>query len=483
MSIFTSTRGGEYNDAFSLKESILNPRANHGGLHTLTSLPTIPSLGELLDLDYSQLTEQIFSLLGFRYDALHNALKTYAKFDFPQDPAPINAFSSNLYLQELYHGPSRAFKDMALQPLGELFSQFALNQKYLILSATSGDTGPATLESFKNKENIQVVCLYPMEGTSDVQRLQMTTQDANNLKVIPIIGNFDDAQTTIKNLLSDEEFISFLHTKQIQISAANSVNFGRIAFQIIYHIWAYLSLVRKKEISLGEKIKIIIPSGNFGNALGAFYAKLMGIPFEKIVIASNPNNILTEFISHGIYDISSKKLIPSYSPAMDILRSSNIERVLYALFGNTRTKTLMNDLNTQLHYKLTEKELELLQNHFQADFCTDEQCLKTIKEVSQLGKIIDPHTANAYFVAKKLDGKKIICSTAEWSKFAPTIVFALCGEKMSDQLALNWIKDRYKIDIPPTIEELFSKKENACHPLKPSEVKNLIKDWINTSNR
>lgn len=478
MQTFAPTRGGEYPHNLTLKESILNPKSNYGGLHTLKSLPTLPSLSALLHLNYNDLTKEIFSLLGLECEELDDALKSYETFDDSGNPAPIKKFQTNLYIQELYHGPSRAFKDMALQPLGKMFSLFANQNRYLILSATSGDTGPATLESFKNKENIQVVCLYPAEGTSDVQRLQMTTQSAKNLKVLPIQGSFDDAQTTLKKLLSDEDFNNLLSSHHINISVANSVNFGRIAFQIIYHIWAYLSLVKMREISLGEKVKIIIPSGNFGNALGAFYAKLMGVPFEKIVIASNPNNILTDFIQSGVYDISHRHLLTSYSPAMDILKSSNVERVLYALYGAKRTKELMNDLDSKSCYKLTEDELKTLQEHFQADFCTDEQCLESIREASKLEEIIDPHTANAYFLAQKTQGKKIICSTAEWSKFSPTIVYALSGKNMEDKKALEWISTHYNLPIHPAIAQLFEKPQNVCQPLQPQEVSQAILQWL-----
>ncbi|HIY44508.1 MAG TPA: threonine synthase [Candidatus Helicobacter avistercoris] len=478
MQVFAPTRGGEYPHNLTLKESILNPKSNFGGLHTLSSLPTLPSLQALLPLSYIELTQEIFSLLHLQCDELRVALKSYESFDDPNNPAPLHFFEDNLYIQELYHGPSRAFKDMALQPLGALFESFVEEEQYLILTATSGDTGPATLESFKNKKNINVVCLYPAQGTSDVQRLQMTTQSAKNLKVLPIIGDFDDAQAILKSLLSDEDFHSTLHSNHFRISAANSVNFGRIAFQIIYHIWGYLSLARMGAITLGEKVKIIIPSGNFGNALGAFYAKLMGIPFEKIIIASNPNNILTDFITTGVYDISTRHLLPSFSPAMDILKSSNIERVLYALYGAKRTQELMRALDTTKQYTLTQDELALLQKHFEANFCTDEQCLESIKKASQSGKIIDPHTANAYFIAQKYKGKTIISSTAEWSKFTPTIAYALCGEKMEDQKALEWIATNYNLTIPKSISQLFEKPQNLISPLQPSEVKTAILQWL-----
>lgn len=479
MEIFTQTRGGEDSSHITLKESILSPKASFGGLYTLSSLPTIPSLQALLPLGYSELTQNIFSLLQIKSQELSVALESYKSFDDSLNPAPTHKIAPNFYIQELFHGPSRAFKDMALQPLGKLFSLFAKDDKYLLLTATSGDTGPATLESFKNMDNIKVVCLYPAKGTSDVQRLQMSTQDASNLKVIPLIGDFDDAQHTLKSLLNDEEFLQTLQERGVQTSAANSVNFGRIAFQIIYHIWGYLSLVRGGEIALGESVEFAIPSGNFGNALGAFYAKLMGVPISKIIIASNPNNILSDFIQSGIYNISHRHLLPSHSPAMDILKSSNIERVLFALFGANRTKDLMANLDTHKRYALTSEELKVLQEHFVAGYCTDEECLQTIREVAKQNHIIDPHTANAYFIAQKLSTQKtLICSTAEWSKFSPTIAYAINGEKYSDKKALEWISQNYHLPIPPSILSLFEKEERVGEPLLPSEVREKILEWI-----
>ncbi|WP_084340078.1 threonine synthase [Helicobacter pametensis] len=479
MRIFTQTRGGDM-PSIGFGDVILNPKANHGGLYTLAHFPPLPSLDTLLVLSYTQLTETIFAHLGLSLDGVSDALKSYASFDDPLDPAPVTHLHDHFYLQELYHGPSRAFKDMALQPLGRLFATYAQDKKYLLLTATSGDTGPATLESFRSLNNIFVVCLYPAKGTSDVQRLQMSTQDAPNLKVIPIIGNFDDAQYTLKSLLQDQDFLDHLTSRGFHVSASNSVNFGRIAFQIIYHIWGYLSLVRRQVITLGEEIYSVIPSGNFGNALGAFYAKLMGIPLHKIIIASNPNNILTEFIQSGVYDISHRSLLKTYSPAMDILKSSNIERVLFALFGEERTRSWMHSLDTSKHYALTQVELTQLKKHFDAGFCSDEQCLEMIRSLSHIGKIIDPHTANAYAIAQTLpkDSPILINSTAEWSKFSPTITYALSDQTLDDAQSLEWISSRFHLPIHPQIRSLFDKYERVGEPAMPDTISALITQWL-----
>lgn len=476
--VFAQTRGdfiSSPNPTFI--EAILNPKADFGGLFALQNLPSLPPLQKLLPLSYEELSQKIFALLNLSFDP--QVLQCYKTFDDPKDPAPISHLYDQFYLQELYHGPSRAFKDMALQPLGKVFATTSKEQKYLILTATSGDTGPATLESFKNLENIFVICLYPAKGTSDVQRLQMSTQDAPNLLVLPIIGNFDDTQSILKSLLNDEEFNASLQKKHIQLSAANSINFGRIAFQIIYHIWGYLNLVRQNFIACGEKIYSIIPSGNFGNALGAFYAKMMNLPIHKICIASNPNNILTDFITSGNYDISNRTLLQTHSPAMDILKSSNVERVLYTLFGANRTKELMTSLDSQQSYHLTTEELSILQEYFCAYSCSDEECLQTIRQIAKLGKIIDPHTANACFISKYFkDLPTLICSTAEWSKFSPTIAYALTNQHLSDKEALDFISQTYHLPIHSNIKDLFNKQEKVGAPLLPQEVKNKILEWL-----
>ncbi|MDE5603220.1 MAG: threonine synthase, partial [Helicobacter sp.] len=322
---FVGSRGGDYSVSF--KDSVLNPNASYGGLWTLEKLPRFSDdeIQSFIGVNYQELAKKIFKSLGLdiQESLLDKALALYKNFDDKNTPAPLYKINKNLSIQKLYCGPTRAFKDMALQPFGEIFSAFLKDssKEYLILVATSGDTGPATLESFANRDKIKVICLYPEGGTSAIQRLQMTTIAAKNIKVMAIKGDFDDAQNLLKNLLKDEKFLQRLAQDNLALSAANSVNFGRIAFQILYHIYASL-----QSFSLHKKkVHIIIPSGNFGNALGAFYAKNMGFPIEKIGIASNANNILTDFIKSGIYDISNRTLQKTYSPAMDILTSSNVE--------------------------------------------------------------------------------------------------------------------------------------------------------------
>ena len=467
---FIETRGndGQHPKSVTFSEAILSPIASFGGLYVPESLPELGQsfLEKHLKSDYKTVAKDM--LLAFEIDidesVIDEALSLYDKFDDASNPVPVVKVKEDLYVSELYHGPTRAFKDMALQPFGKVLSAIAQkrDENYLILAATSGDTGPAALETFKNRDKVQVACLYPDGGTSDVQRLQMVTEDAKNLKVIGIKGNFDDAQSALKQLLASSTFKDELKKKNIFLSAANSVNFGRIIFQIIYHIHSYLELVRQEAIVMGEKVYLNVPSGNFGNVLGAFYAKKMGLPVEKMVVSSNENNVLTQLIKTGRYDMRNKALIATTSPAMDILKSSNVERVLYDLFGAERTKTLMAELDAEKVYQLSTDELLKLQELFVADYCNGDEGKAYIKNTFETyGYLMDPHTATcfkAYESCSEKPLKSIIYSTAEWTKFSPTIANALSGEVDARDIdALKSIAQKAKIEIPAMIGELFEK--------------------------
>lgn len=466
---FIETRGndGQRPAKISFSEAILSPMASFGGIYVPEHLPHFSQdfLKQHLTSNYKTLAADVLALfeIDIEDSVIEKALARYDEFDDPKNPVPVVKVEDDVYVSELYHGPTRAFKDMALQPFGVVLSDLAQhkNQDYLILTATSGDTGPAALETFKNKANIKVACLYPEGGTSDVQRLQMVTEDADNLKVIGIHGDFDDAQNALKLLLSSETFNQKLNEKNTQLSAANSVNFGRIIFQQIYHIHSYLELVRQHAIKLGEKVYLNVPSGNFGNALGGYYAMKMGLPVEKIIIASNENNILTEFINQGSYNLKNRSVIATTSPAMDILKSSNIERVLYDFFGAERTKSLMQQLNDEQAYQLTNDECQQIQSVFSADFCNDKEGKKHIQQAYKNGYLMDPHTATC-FKAKTTCSEKplktIIYSTAEWTKFSPTIANAITGEMDTQDLdALESIAKHADTTIPTVIKQLFNK--------------------------
>ena len=466
---FIETRGndGQHPSEITFSQAILSPIASFGGLYVPKALPDLGEafLTKHLGSHYKALAFDLLTTLGIDIDeaVINEALSLYDHFDDPSNPVPVVKVREDLYVSELYHGPTRAFKDMALQPFGIVLSSIAQrrNENYLILAATSGDTGPAALETFKNRANVQVACLYPDGGTSDVQRLQMVTEDAPNLKVIGIKGDFDDAQSALKRLLGSDAFKTKLKEKKISLSAANSVNFGRIIFQIIYHIHSYLELVRQNVITMGEKVYLDVPSGNFGNALGGYYAMKMGLPVEKIIIASNENNVLTRLINDGKYDLRGQSVIPTTSPAMDILISSNVERVLYDLFGTERTKELMAELDRDRVYELTAEEHEALQAHFAADYCTGAEGKAYIKQAFAGGYLMDPHTATcfkAYESHATGAFKTIAYSTAEWTKFSPTIANALTGEVDTHDIeALESISKAAGIAIPAMIKALFGK--------------------------
>ncbi len=467
---FIQTRGVDTNkkEKVTFSEAILDPIASFGGLYVPEKLPHLGEefLQKHLKSDYKSMALDMLDRfdIDIDKDVLKEAVDLYNKFDDPKNPVPVVKVKEDLYVSELYHGPTRAFKDMALQPFGVVLSSIAQRrgENYLILAATSGDTGPAALETFKNRANVKVACMYPDGGTSDVQRLQMVTEDAPNLKVIGIKGVFDDAQTALKRLLGSQKFKEALKQKETKLSAANSVNFGRIIFQIIYHIHSYLELVRQGAVEMGEKVYLNVPSGNFGNALGGYYAWKMGLPVEKIIISSNRNNILTQLIKEGRYDLRDNKVIPTTSPAMDILKSSNVERVLFDLFGKQRTKELMDSLEKEHYYELTSEELAKLQECFDADWCDDEEGKRYIKETFEKdGYLMDPHTATcfkSYETCAKEGIKSIVYSTAEWTKFSPVIANALTGEVDTRDIdALKSISKTANLPIPKMIEELFEK--------------------------
>lgn len=491
--LFTETRGNEpsFPKQVKFSDAILAPIASFGGIYCPETLPRLDQIffEHHLGEPYKSLARSLLDLFEVDIDGevLQQALDLYDQFDDAANPVPLIQVADNIYVSELFHGPTRAFKDMALQPFGYVLASLAKQrqQQYLILAATSGDTGPAALETFKNRDNIQVVCLYPEGGTSDVQRLQMVTESAPNLKVIGIKGNFDDAQAALKSLLASPTFKQQLNELNVSLSAANSVNFGRIIFQIMYHIHSYLELVRKNVIELGDKVYLNIPSGNFGNALGAYYALKMGLPVEKIIVSSNVNNVLTELINTGKYGISDKSLVKTTSPAMDILKSSNVERVLFDLFGALRTRELMQQLDEQSCYQLESNELEKLQQIFAADFCTDEQSNTFIQQHFENGYLMDPHTATCFKAYDNPSLKtlpSIVYSTAEWTKFSPVIDQAITGKQgSSDKEALESIATAANIRIPEVISTLFNKPISHSTIVDKHEIEAAILSFLRTS--
>lgn len=457
----------------SFSSALLSPISAYGGLWAPESLPKIDF--ENLPKDYKNLSLEIIKSFEFDLDlsVFEKAISRYDSFD---DGKAVGVKEINgVFINELWHGPTRAFKDMALQPFGVIMDFLASSkgEKYLIIVATSGDTGPATLQTFKGSKNIRVICMYPEGGTSEVQRLQMLSYDDEpNLKVLGIKGNFDDAQNALKGFLANDDFKGFLAQKDIKLSAANSVNFGRILFQIIYHIYALIHSGASKE----NPKNIIVPSGNFGDALGAYYAKKMGAPVAKIGIASNANNVLTKLINEGVYDAKDKELISTISPAMDILLSSNVERLLFDLFGAVRTKELMDELKENKYYKLSPDESAKIKEIFYADWCSDDECKAIIKQYASMGELIDPHTATAIKMAKNGD---IIASTAQWVKFAPSMELAIKNNTNArEKDMLNALASEFRVSLPSSISALFSGDIKPAQICEKIVIESAIKDWL-----
>ena len=511
-----STR--DFSQKADLSYALLNPSASGGGLFSPERLPLLSEdfFKQCEDLSYKQIALKIIESFDFDVssEVFEDALKRYDKFENPACPVQIKKLSENAYILELYHGPTLAFKDMALQPFGALLKSIAKsrNEKFLIMCATSGDTGPATLDAFADDENIKAVCLYPQGGTSEIQRQQMVKQSAANLKILGVRGNFDDTQRALKSLLADDDFKNELARANLNLSAANSVNFGRILFQIIYYLYASIYFSKHGVLSPDQNLKqsdqcaacgknfgsaasasgaqsvkqsakfntfdVIVPSGNFGNSLGAYFAKKMGAKIGKIKIASNANNILTELFTSGIYDLRGRELIRTISPAMDILVSSNVERLLSDMFGDARTSELMQSLARDKFYQLSASELAKLREVFEANFCDDAQCAKFIKQESSRGVLIDPHTATCF---KLLDESRLnlVVSTAKWIKFTPSMIGAIkgraCKDERADMIALS---KEFHSDIPPQISRLFSAPQVHSSVVEQSEIKDAIMEWI-----
>jgi len=453
----------------TFKEAVLNPAGS--GLYCPKILPKFKG-EDYKDLNYYDFALKLIESFEFGFEELFKkALKSYKSFDDASEPVKFFKIKENLYINELYHGPTRAFKDMALQPFGVLLSEFAKEKNFLVLCATSGDTGPATLKALENAKNIKAACIYPFNGTSKIQALQMTSLRAKNLKSFAIDSDFDVAQKALKELLNDKDFKKTLESENLELTAANSINFARILFQIIYHYYAC--------VKIGKKFDIIVPSGNFGDALGAYYAKKMGANIGKIKIASNANHILSDFFTKGEYDLRGRKLIKTISPAMDILISSNIERLIFDKFGDQRTKELFFELEKNQHFSLEKSELEALQIDFEADFSTDIETRDFIKEFAST-KLIDPHTATCFkLLPSELKTPVLITSTAEWTKFSPSIYEAIFCKKCEDEKeAMIELAELYKIGIKKELLELFKAENEKVQVFKPSELKNSILEWI-----
>jgi len=445
--LYISTRGK--NCEVTAAEAITQGISRDGGLFVPKDLPRISDerLSLLLDKSY---TERACDILGgfltvFTEKEIKesvNAAYGGGKFG-GEHVAPLAKLAPDIYMLELFHGPTCAFKDMALQLLPHLLTlsakKTAGGKRIAILVATSGDTGKAALEGFKDVKDTEIIVFYPGGGVSEIQRLQMATQDGENVGVCAVSGNFDDTQNGVKAIFTDEALRRRLAVKNMMFSSANSINWGRLVPQICYYVGAYCDMVKSGEIAQGDKVNVCVPTGNFGNILAAYYAKHMGVPFGRLICASNINNVLTDFINTGIYD-KRREFILTSSPSMDILVSSNLERLLFELYGkdDEAVKGLMKRLSEDGVYSVSQEVAGRLKEEFHGGYCDEADTAKTIRDTfSRYSYLCDTHTAVGLKVAGDYiketgdQSKIIVASTASPFKFAGSILSAVTGESLS----------------------------------------------------
>ncbi len=469
MSLFyRSTR--DDNVKVTASQAILKGLAADGGLFVPESIPTLDkSLEELSKMSYTDVAYEVMKLMldDFTEEELRSCInKAYdSKFDTPEIAPIVKA--DGAYFLELFHGSTIAFKDMALSILPHLLITSAkknnVKNDIVILTATSGDTGKAALAGFADVKGTKIIVFYPKNGVSPIQEKQMVTQKGDNTYVIGINGNFDDAQTGVKNIFGDKELEKVMNEAGYQFSSANSINIGRLVPQIVYYVYAYTRLLAKGEIKEGEKINVVVPTGNFGNILAAFYAKNMGLPINKLVCASNENKVLYDFFSTGTYD-RNRDFILTTSPSMDILISSNLERLIYRIAGNNAQKNaqLMKSLKDTGKYEITPEMKEQLKD-FYGNYATEAEDAATIKKIYENDNyIIDTHTsvaATVYDKYKKETGdetKTVIASTASPYKFTRSVMNAIDTkyDTMSDFELVDELCKLSNVKVPQAIEDI-----------------------------
>ncbi len=492
--LYNSTRDKSIH--LTASEAVLKGLSDDGGLFVPEVLPKLDrSLTELSKLDYNGLAYEVMKL--FLDDYTEEELKSCIKnaygdnFDDP-DIAPLSYVNGSYYL-ELYHGPTIAFKDMALQILPHLLTTAAkkngINDEIVILTATSGDTGKAAMAGFADVPGTRIMVFYPEGGVSDVQRLQMVTQKGDNVSAVSVDGNFDDCQTGVKQIFNDTDFKKELKDRGFCFSSANSINIGRLVPQIVYYVYAYCTLLSNEKIKEGDKINICVPTGNFGNILAGYLAKKAGVPIDKLVCASNINNVLTDFFHTGVYD-RKRVFHLTMSPSMDILISSNLERLIYFISDcdDKATASFMSDLSDKGSYKITDKMKDNLSD-FLAGFATEEDTASEIRRIYEnTGYILDTHTAVASSVANSLknsgqlskDVPTVVASTASPYKFARSIVGAINGssEEGSDLEMIDTLLTLSSLPEPMAIKEIRHADIRHDSHITIPEMKDTVRSFL-----
>lgn len=490
--LYRSTRD-ESTKPITASQAVLQGLSPDGGLYVPTKLPEINiSLEKLSTLSYQELAYQILQpfFADYTADELKACINAAYNDNFSTPViAPVNYYAGNAYL-ELFHGPTIAFKDIALQLLPHLMVTAAkknhLSKEIVILTATSGDTGKAAMAGFADVDKTQICVFYPKDGVSPIQEKQMLTQVGNNTHVIGITGNFDIAQTNVKNIFNNKQLIQKLSDRGYQFSSANSINIGRLFPQIVYYFYAYGQLVKADKIKCGQEVNFSVPTGNFGDILAGYFAKKLGLPIKKLICASNKNNVLTDFFNEGIYNKNRPFYVTS-SPSMDILVSSNLERLLFYLSNEDAktTATLMEELNSTGQYNLTS-EMRAKLTDFAAGFASEEQTAAEIARVySEAGIAIDPHTAVASAVANQYTTTTgdftpmVIVSTASPYKF-PQAVLAALGEStsLSGLEAVKVLHQKINTPLPKTVQKLFTAKVIHQTVIAPNKMEQTVEQLL-----
>ena len=490
-----STRGG-FGAGSMPSEAIAQGLCGDGGLFAPLALPKFSSqdIDKMGRMNYADCAALLLApfLPEFTETEL-TAFTTAAYQSFPCDAAPVVNLSDgkDIHLLELFHGPTCAFKDFALQLLPHLLSSSTKKvypgKTAVILAATSGDTGKAALEGFMDVDATKIMVFYPADGISNIQRLQMTTQPGNNLAVIGIEGNFDHAQSGVKGIFADAALSARLADNGYLFSSANSINWGRILPQIVYYFYAYTRLIKSGAIKPGGLINVSVPTGNFGNILAAYYAKKCGLPIHRLICASNRNNVLTDFINTGVYD-RNRTFYATTSPSMDIVISSNIERLLFDVYNDSnQIKELMTELSTNGRYSITLEALKVIQSHFYAGFADDEEVAAIIGDCfANQSYLADPHTAVGIKVLRDYRQKTgdntpaIVAATASPYKFAHSVLAALGIESSKDDDFgdMEALMKKSGIKIPSALFGLKGKHEIFTDVIKPADMKNSLIEWL-----
>lgn len=470
-------------------EAVCRGLAPDGGLYVPESLPslTLEEIDSLKALPYNERAARILSLFfdEFSLDELREICSSaYSASSFPDGAAPVVPVYGNISALELWHGPTCAFKDMALQLMPHLFGaclkKTGESRRALILVATSGDTGKAALEGYRDIPNISIIVFYPETGVSRVQKLQMMTQEGDNVSVCAIKGNFDDAQSGVKRIFADDEIKKRLDRNGIFLSSANSINWGRLAPQIVYYFSAYCELLSSKRIALGDTVDVTVPTGNFGNILACCIAKKMGLPIGKLVCASNANNVLTDFLATGVYD-KNREFFPTMSPSMDILISSNLERLLYFTAGAELTSELMTKLAESGRYEVPSNVINAVKQDFCGYFTDEAQTSDTVKRLyCEHGYLSDTHTAVAVNAAERFISEHssesagnimLVCSTASPYKFAADVYRSVSGTAPVDSVsALKELSEYTKTKIPAPLEKTLTAEIRFNRTIEASEM-------------